>query len=144
MAQVLVNDSSLQAIANAIRSKNGFTTKYTPSAMAAAINSLSSGLKSASGTATISSESNTFSVNGLKFKAQVVIVARRLTSGYCDFWGFSGGTYSYGNRGSVTRYSVSLSATTSSFTLTAKVAGGSSSNALFASGVTWEWYAFGL
>lgn len=40
MANVLVQESSLQAIANAIRNKNGSQDTYTPAMMAAAIDSL--------------------------------------------------------------------------------------------------------
>ena len=41
MAKVLVNESSLTGIANAIRGKNGSTTTYKPSEMAAAITAIS-------------------------------------------------------------------------------------------------------
>ena len=40
MPNVLVNDDSLKAIGNAIRSKNGETTTYKPAEMATAINNL--------------------------------------------------------------------------------------------------------
>ena len=40
MPNVLVNDDSLKAIGNAIRSKNGETTTYKPAEMAMAINNL--------------------------------------------------------------------------------------------------------
>lgn len=43
MANVLVQDTSLQAIANAIRAKNGESTLYKPAEMAAAINALPTG-----------------------------------------------------------------------------------------------------
>ena len=43
MGQVLVSESNLQNIADAIRNKNGLTTKYTPSTMAAAINAIPGG-----------------------------------------------------------------------------------------------------
>lgn len=43
MAKVLVNESSLTGIANAIRGKNGETTTYKPSEMAAAITAIPSG-----------------------------------------------------------------------------------------------------
>lgn len=43
MAKVLVNESSLTGIANAIRGKNGSTTTYKPSEMAAAITAISGG-----------------------------------------------------------------------------------------------------
>ena len=42
MSKVLVNESSLTGIANAIRGKNGETTTYKPSEMAAAITAISS------------------------------------------------------------------------------------------------------
>ena len=43
MAKVLVNESSLTGIADAIRGKNGSTTTYKPSEMAAAITAISGG-----------------------------------------------------------------------------------------------------
>lgn len=43
MANVLVQDSSLTSIANAIREKNGETTTYKPAEMAAAISAISTG-----------------------------------------------------------------------------------------------------
>lgn len=43
MSKVLVNESSLTGIANAIRSKNGSTTTYKPSEMAEAITAISGG-----------------------------------------------------------------------------------------------------
>ena len=43
MPNVLVNDDSLKAIGNAIREKNGKTTKYKPAEMAAAITAISGG-----------------------------------------------------------------------------------------------------
>ena len=43
MPNVLVNDDSLKAIGNAIREKNGETTTYKPSEMAAAITAISGG-----------------------------------------------------------------------------------------------------
>ena len=43
MSKVLVNESSLTGIANAIRGKNGSTTTYKPSEMAAAITAISGG-----------------------------------------------------------------------------------------------------
>ena len=43
MGNVLVNDSSLTAIGNAIRAKNESTTKYKPSEMAQAILDIKSG-----------------------------------------------------------------------------------------------------
>lgn len=43
MALKTINDTNLSAIANAIRSKNGETTTYKPSEMAAAISAISGG-----------------------------------------------------------------------------------------------------
>lgn len=43
MANVLVNENSLTAIGNAIRSKNGETTTYKPAEMAPAIQAISAG-----------------------------------------------------------------------------------------------------
>lgn len=43
MSKVLVNEASLTAIGNAIRSKNGTATKYKPGEMAAAISAINGG-----------------------------------------------------------------------------------------------------
>lgn len=43
MANVIINDTNLTNIANAIRGKNGTTTTYKPSEMAAAITAISGG-----------------------------------------------------------------------------------------------------
>ena len=43
MANVIINDTNLTNIANAIRGKNGETTTYKPSEMAAAITAIPSG-----------------------------------------------------------------------------------------------------
>lgn len=56
MAQKLYEESNIQAIANAIRSKNGETTSYKVSEMANAIKSISSGGSSESGGITPSGE----------------------------------------------------------------------------------------
>ena len=43
MSKVLVNETSLTAIGNAIRDKNGKSDKYKPSEMAAAIGAIETG-----------------------------------------------------------------------------------------------------
>lgn len=58
MAEVLVQDTSLQAIADAIRAKNGTETTYKPSEMGTAIRAIESGggsveIKEASGSFTL-------------------------------------------------------------------------------------------
>lgn len=53
MANVLVQESSLNAIANAIRSKNGTSTKYKPAQMADAISAISGGGITPTGTINI-------------------------------------------------------------------------------------------
>lgn len=58
MADVLVNESSLEDIADAIRSKNGLTTKYKPSEMADAISAISGGGITPTGTKTINITQN--------------------------------------------------------------------------------------
>ncbi len=50
MADVLVQDSSLQNIANSIRGKNGETDKYKPREMAAEIDSISTGIDTSDAT----------------------------------------------------------------------------------------------
>lgn len=50
MANVLVQEASLTAIANAIRSKNGASTKYKPAQMADAISAISGGGSTPTGT----------------------------------------------------------------------------------------------
>ena len=51
MAQVLVNESSLEDIADAIRDKNGSSTTYQPAQMAAAIRSIPTGVTGVKGNA---------------------------------------------------------------------------------------------
>lgn len=58
MANVLVNESSLEDIADAIRSKNGTSTKYKPAEMADAISAISGGGITPTGTKTISITQN--------------------------------------------------------------------------------------
>lgn len=58
MANVLVEESSLENIADAIRSKNGQTTKYKPAEMADAISAISGGGITPTGTKTIRMYSN--------------------------------------------------------------------------------------
>lgn len=58
MANVLVEENSLENIADAIRSKNGLTTKYKPSEMADAISAISGGGITPTGTKTINITQN--------------------------------------------------------------------------------------
>ena len=66
MAKVLVNESSLTGIANAIRGKNGSTTTYKPSEMAAAITAISGG-------------------SGPEIPDSAFVI-----SGNCQYWDYSG------------------------------------------------------
>lgn len=79
MAQVLITESSLQDIADAIREKNELITTYKPSEMGDAIRAMSSGLKTASGSLSISTKLyyngytyNYGIVTGLDFKVRTV------------------------------------------------------------------------
>lgn len=77
MAKGFINDSTLTAIADAIRTKNGTTAKLLPSAMAAAISAL--GGQIATGTVSISNTSPSegvtiCSVSGLKFTPKIVVL----------------------------------------------------------------------
>lgn len=56
MARVLINESNLQNIADAIRGKNGTQNTYTPSQMAGAISAISTGLDIKKLTATVSAD----------------------------------------------------------------------------------------
>lgn len=56
MARVLVNESNLQNIADAIRAKNGSSDTYLPSQMASAISNISAGLDIKKLTATVTSD----------------------------------------------------------------------------------------
>ena len=56
MARVLINESNLQNIADAIRAKNGSSDTYTPSQMAGAISAISTGLDIKKLTATVASD----------------------------------------------------------------------------------------
>ena len=55
MANVLINESSMTAIANAIRAKNGTSTTYKPSEMASAISAIDGGGSTPTGTIQITS-----------------------------------------------------------------------------------------
>ena len=81
MVKVLVNESSLQDIADAIREKTEGTEKFLPSAMGAAVRTLPSGAKVASGTLSkskyYSTSDNRYhyggALTGLDFVPKVII-----------------------------------------------------------------------
>lgn len=56
MARVIINESNLENIADAIRAKNGSSDTYLPSQMASAISNISSGLDIKKLTATVSAD----------------------------------------------------------------------------------------
>jgi hypothetical protein len=56
MARVLINESNLTDIADAIRGKNGTQNTYTPSQMASAISAISAGMDIKKLTATVSAD----------------------------------------------------------------------------------------
>jgi hypothetical protein len=56
MARVLINESNLENIADAIRGKNGSSDTYLPSQMASAISNISAGLDIKKLTATVSAD----------------------------------------------------------------------------------------
>lgn len=56
MARVLINESNLENIADAIRGKNGTQNTYTPSQMASAISAISGGMDVKLLTATVASD----------------------------------------------------------------------------------------
>ena len=58
MANVLIEETSMENIADAIRSKNGLTTKYKPAEMADAISAISGGGITPTGTKTINITQN--------------------------------------------------------------------------------------
>ena len=72
MAKVLVNESSLQDIADAIREKTEGTETFLPSTMGAAIRAMETGgaVKTATGTGTVSS-----GITGLDFTPFAVAIA---------------------------------------------------------------------
>lgn len=57
MAKVLINESNLEDIADAIRAKNGSSDTYLPSQMATAISNISTGLDIKKLTTTVSADS---------------------------------------------------------------------------------------
>ena len=56
MARVIINESNLENIADAIRGKNGTQNTYTPSQMASAISAITTGLDIKKLTATVSAD----------------------------------------------------------------------------------------
>ena len=79
MGKVLVNETSLSGIANAIRSKNGTTTTYKPSEMAAAISAIETG---GGGTAWVEPDSkdvNFYDYDGTRLYSYTLAEAKALT-----------------------------------------------------------------
>lgn len=75
MEQVLVNESSLQDIANAIREKTGGTEPILPSEMSNVIRAIEiGGAKTATGTYTPSAASSALAVTGLDFDPYALVV----------------------------------------------------------------------
>ena len=145
MEQVLVNESSLQDIANAIREKTGGTEPILPSEMSNVIRAIEMGgeLKSASGTAK-SRDGTTFTVTGLAFKPQCVLVV--ISSGAnlavrvaCVTPGQSVTACTNGSGGYIGE-SLTPTLSDGGFTLSLRT----SSIAKFASSKTYNWYAYGV
>lgn len=77
MSKVLVNESSLQDIADAIREMNGTNNTYIPSVMGAGIRAIKTGLQMAMGTTT----GTTITITGLGFKPSIVFLMYGGSSG---------------------------------------------------------------
>lgn len=134
MEQVLVNESSLQDIANAIREKSEGTELILPSEMGAAIRAIQVGgeLKYATGSLRLSANGTSLSVNGVGFTPAVVFCSHDTYEEYFLFGSANAVRACYGS-GFVT---ATFSANSDGFTFT-------SSDWLASSG-TYTWYAFGI
>jgi hypothetical protein len=81
MANVIINDTNLTNIAKAIRNKNGKSTKYKPSQMAAAINAIETGGRGEIAcvefdNSSVTSYYNTFDLsNWISNKSQIVAIS---------------------------------------------------------------------
>lgn len=82
MTRVLINESNLQNIANAIRGKNGLSDTYTPSQMASAISAIPTG-------SSITAEIVTVTVNADKTSAYNILTGNQfLADHYADTGAF--------------------------------------------------------
>ena len=118
MAEYLIQDTSLEAIADAINAKTGGSSAMTPAEMAAAIGSISGGgggIQSASGEINLAyANSNTnLVVSGLSFEPQAFMVFANATTtktmGAFQFFGFTETYININNSGpSQRRLSIAL------------------------------------
>ena len=78
MSKVMVNDTSLQDIAAAIREKTESTDTFLPSAMGAAIRAMEMGGLGKWATGVVSSTTSTISASGLDFTPRIVVAFRNV------------------------------------------------------------------
>ena len=99
MSKVLVNESSLTGIANAIRGKNGETTTYKPSEMAAAITAISGGADPVIEALSVTSNGTYTAPDGVDGYSPVTVNVPQdgsppdsafVISGNCKYWDYYG------------------------------------------------------
>lgn len=134
MKQVLVNESSLQDIANAIREKTEGTEPILPSEMGNVIRAMEMGgeLKYATGTLRLSANGTSLSVNGVGFIPAVVFCSHDTYEEYFLFGSANAVRACYGSSFVTATFSVN----SDGFTF--------SSSTWMASSGTYTWYAFGI
>jgi hypothetical protein len=135
MEQVLVNESSLQDIANAIREKTEGTEPILPSEMGNVIRTIETGgaLKYATGTINPTSGTKIMTANGIGFRPSIVYMHHNATKGaYC----FGSTNIAVFYDGGDT-YTPQFQPSDDGFTFTA-------TTSFTGNTYPWTWYAYGL
>lgn len=142
MGRVMVNESSLQDIAAAIREKTESTDTFLPSTMGAAIRGLKMDMQYATGTVKApSSSTNTLTITGLSFEPKVVVIHYiASTANSNNAWVVAAPEWAYGrSSGGYIVTGSTLTFSNGTCTLVATMSG----SYLFYQNTTYGWYACG-